>query len=163
MADLRELLGVRHPIVLAPFGGLSSVALAAAVSDAGGLGSYGLYGYDGDRIRRTAAALRDATAAPFALNIWLPTGDEVVPGPEHDEYARALQPFFDEVGLDLPPRPDRYLPALDEQLDAIWDAAPAVLSVVFGVPSPELVEEAHRRRIRVLGAATTVAEAVALE
>lgn len=162
MTDLRELLGVPHPVVLAPFGGLSSVALTAAVSDVGGLGSYGLYGYDGGRIRETAEALRAATAAPFSLNIWLPTGDEVAPGPEHDAWAAPLEGFFAEVGTETPARPERYLPTLDEQLDAIWEAAPAVLSVVFGVPSAELVEQAHRRGIRVLGTATTVAEAVAL-
>ncbi|MGX1792751.1 NAD(P)H-dependent flavin oxidoreductase [Microbacterium sp. NPDC055312] len=163
MSDLRELLGIRHPVVLAPFGGLSSIELTAAVSNAGGLGSYGLYGYDAPRIRETAAALRAATWAPFALNIWLPTGDEVEPGAEHDGYAAALADFFDEVGIDPPARPDRYLPSLDEQLDAIWQAAPAVLSVVFGVPSGALVDEAHRRGIRVIGAATTVAEARALD
>ncbi|BDZ40525.1 NAD(P)H-dependent flavin oxidoreductase [Microbacterium suwonense] len=162
MTDLRELLGIRHPIILAPFGGLSSVALTAAVSDAGGLGSYGLYGYDGERIRATARALREATSAPFSLNIWLPTGDEVLPGPEHDAYAAALESFFAEVGIERPARPERYLPSLEEQLDAIWEAAPAVLSVVFGVPAASLVDEAHRRGIRVLGTATTVAEAVAL-
>ena len=47
--------------MLGPFGGLSSVALTAAVSSAGGLGSYGLYGYDGARIRETIASLRAAT------------------------------------------------------------------------------------------------------
>ncbi len=163
MVDLCALLGVRHPIVLAPFGGLSSVRLTAAVSEAGGLGSYGLYGYDGDRIRQTAAALRGATAAPFALNIWLPMGDEVVPGPAHDAAAQALAPFYAEVGMEPPARPERYLPSLDEQLAAIWEAAPAVLSVVFGAPEPEVVEEAHRRGIRVIGTATTVAEALVLE
>lgn len=162
MSDLRELLGIRHPIVLAPFGGLSSVELTAAVSEAGGLGSYGLYGYDGRRIRETVAALRAATGAPFALNIWLPVGDEVAPGSEHDAYASALSAFFAEVGIEPPARPERYLPTLDEQLDAIWEAAPAVLSVVFGVPSPDLIEQAHRRGIRVVGTATTVAEAQAL-
>jgi len=163
MSDLRALLGIRHPVVLAPFGGLSSVELTAAVSSAGGLGSYGLYGYDGDRIRQTAAALRAATAAPFALNIWLPRGDEVAPGDEHERHAAALTDFFDEVGIDVPARPERYLPSLDEQLDAIWQAAPAALSVVFGVPSDALVDEARGRGIRVIGTATTVAEARALE
>jgi len=160
---LCDLLGIRHPIVLAPFGGLSSVALTAAVSEAGGLGSYGLYGYDAERIRSTTAALRQATDAPFALNVWLPTGDEAEPGPDHDAYSAALAPFFAEVGIERPPRPERYLPTLDEQLDAIWQAAPAVLSVVFGVPSRGLVDEAHRRGIRVLGTATTVAEALVLQ
>lgn len=163
MTDLHDLLGIRHPIVLAPFGGLSSIALTAAVSEAGGLGSYGLYGYDAERIRATAAELRRSTSAPFALNIWLPTGDEVEPGPAYDRHAAALAPFFAEVGATTPPRPERYLPPLQEQLEAIWDASPAVLSVVFGVPSPAIVGEAHRRGIRVIGTATTVAEAVALE
>ncbi|GAA3940117.1 NAD(P)H-dependent flavin oxidoreductase [Microbacterium soli] len=162
MHDLTALLGIRHPIVLAPFGGLSSVALTAAVSAGGGLGSYGLYGYDGERIRATAAALRRATSAPFSLNIWLPTGDEVRPGPEHDGYARGLAALFAEVGIQPPPAPEQYLPTVEEQLDAIWEAAPAVLSVVFGVPPVSAVDEAHRRGIRVLGTATTVAEAVAL-
>lgn len=162
MSDLPSLFGIEHPVVLGPFGGLSSVALTAAVSDAGGLGSYGLYGYDGDRIRTTIAALRAATSRPFAVNIWLPTDDEAEPNAQHVIFAQALEPFYEAVGVEVPERPARYLPGLDEQLDAIWDAAPAVLSVVFGVPSAAVVEEAHRRGIRVVGTATTVAEAVAL-
>ena len=64
---LTELLGIRHPIVLGPFGGLSSVELTATVSELGGLGSHGLYGYDADRIRETGAAIRAATGGPFAI------------------------------------------------------------------------------------------------
>jgi nitronate monooxygenase len=41
---IERLLGIRHPILLGAFGGLSSIELTAAVSDAGGLGQYGLYG-----------------------------------------------------------------------------------------------------------------------
>lgn len=162
MTDLRALLGIEHPVLLGPFGGLSSVALAAAVSEAGGLGGYGLYGYDGDRIRSTVASLREATSRPFAVNIWLPTGDEVAPNPQHTVFAQALQPFYDAVGLEAPARPERYVPPLDEQLDAIWESAPPVLSTVFGVPSADLIEQAHRRGIRVVATATTVAEAAAL-
>ncbi len=162
MSDLRTLIGIEHPILLGPFGGLSSVGLTAAVSEAGGLGSYGLYGYDGDRIRSTIAELRAATSRPFGVNIWLPVGDEAEPNAQHAIFAQALQSFFDAVGVEVPERPARYLPPLEEQLDAIWDAAPAVLSVVFGVPSADVVAEAHHRGIRVVGTATTVAEAVAL-
>lgn len=162
MTDLRALLGIEHPIVLGPFGGLSSVSLTAAVSDAGGLGGFGLYGYDGDRIRSTVAELRRATDRPFAVNIWIPTGDEVEPNAQHTVFAQALQPFYDAVGVEVPTRPERYMPPLDEQLDAIWDSAPPVLSVVFGAPQGDVIDEAHRRGIRVIGTATTVAEAVAL-
>lgn len=164
MTALAGLLGVEHPIVLGPFGGVSSVALAAAVSDAGGLGSYGLYGYDAARIADTAAQLRAATDRPFALNLWLPTGDEVTPDAVDLEQARAaVAPFFAELGLEEPALPDAFLPPFEEQAAAVLDARPAVLSLVFGVPPRALVDEAHARGIVVVGAATTVEEAVALE
>ena len=162
---ITKLFGTDVPVVLGPFGGVSSVELTAAVSDGGGLGSYGLYGYGAEAIRNTAAELRAATTKPFALNLWIPTGDETttLPRPEFDTYVETLRPYFDEVGLPLPAMPDRYLPDYDEQVEATLEARPAVVSFVFGVPSTELVEEAHRRGIVVVGTATTVAEAVALE
>ena len=164
MNRLTRLLGIEQPIVLAPFGGMSSVELTARVSELGGLGSYGLYGYDADRIRRTADELREATERPFALNLWLPTGAEREP--EAEEFARAaeaMRPLFEEVGLELPARPESYLPPFQEQLQAALDARPAALSFVFGVPSEDVVEAAHERGIAVIGSATTVDEAAALQ
>src|SRR3954453_9137937 len=102
---LTRLLGVEHPLVLGPFGGLSSVQLAAMVSERGGLGSFGLYGYGADRIRDTVRALRDGTPKPFLLNVWLPLDGEEPPALTADEferYAAALRPFFDEAGVELP-------------------------------------------------------------
>ena len=159
-------LGIRVPIVLGPFGGMSSVALAAAVSNGGGLGSFGLYGYDGERIRTTARDLAAATGAPFALNLWLPhDGDheELPSQEEYDSYLGALAGIFDELGVALPERPAAYLPPFEEQFEAVLEARPAVVSFVFGVPPADVVARAHERGILVVGAATSVAEAVALE
>ncbi|GGH39902.1 NAD(P)H-dependent flavin oxidoreductase [Microbacterium album] len=161
---LTRLLGIEHPLVLGPFGGLSSVALTAAVSNGGGLGSYGLYGYAPDRIRETAAGLRAATDRPFALNLWLPTGTER--HPDADELARAraaMAGLFAEVGLPLPEPTDRYLPPFDEQVRAALEARPSVISFVYGVPPAAVVAAARERGITVIGTATTVDEAVALE
>jgi nitronate monooxygenase len=161
---VRELFGIEEPIVLAPFGGLSAVELTAAVSELGGLGSYGLYGYDADRIDATVRAIRSATSRPFALNLWLPTGDEVDPPRAQLHPATAVvAPFFRELGLDVPEPPARFLPDSADQVDAVIAARPAVLSVVFGVPSAQLIDRAHAAGIRVVGTATTVDEAVALE
>ncbi|QNO36689.1 nitronate monooxygenase [Protaetiibacter sp. SSC-01] len=161
---LEELLGIRQPILLGAFGGLSNVELTAAVSELGGLGQYGLYGYSAERIRETATALRAVTDRPFGLNLWLPTGDEVTPS-EVDAGAvtAALAPFYAELGMTPPNPPAAFLPPAEQQLDAVLEARPAVLSVVFGVPAPEVVAAAHDRGIRVIGTATTVAEARALE
>ncbi len=78
---ITALFGTDVPVVLGPFGGVSSVELTAAVSDGGGLGSYGLYGYGADAILNTAAQLKKATTKPFALNLWIPTGDETTVDP----------------------------------------------------------------------------------
>lgn len=163
-SNLAQLFGVDSPIVLGPFGGLSSVALTAAVSERGGLGSYGLYGYNSGRIHDTIEQLRAATSRPFAVNIWLPTGDEVTPADVDLDAAReALAPLFEAAGIAPPEAPARFLPDPAEQVAAIMDASPGVLSVVFGVPDPTLVEAARGRGIRIIGTATSVAEAVALE
>jgi nitronate monooxygenase len=160
---LCPLLGFDIPIVLAPFGGLSSVELTATVSSLGGLGSYGLYGYEPDQIRETVDAIRAETDRPFAVNLWLPTGDEVGPDPgEFERYAATLAPLFERLGLPLPECPDRYLPSFEEQVEATLELAPAAISFVFGVPPADVVEEAHRRGTKVIGTATTVDEALAL-
>ncbi|MGR0319472.1 NAD(P)H-dependent flavin oxidoreductase [Agromyces sp. ZXT2-3] len=162
---LTERLGIRHPIVLGPFGGLSSVELTATVSERGGLGSFGLYGYDADRITETAAALRAATDRPIALNLWLPMATDATPEPGAFERAVAsARPFFDELGMPVPEAaPERFLPTFEEQWAAVLEVRPAVASFVFGVPPAGVVESARERGIRLLATATTVEEAVALE
>jgi nitronate monooxygenase len=163
---LAEVLGVPVPIVLGPFGGVSSVRLAALVSERGGLGSFGLYGYPPDRIAETAAELRAGTSRPFALNLWLP---DDVPSPAtlgkagFSAAAAALRPLSDELGLGPAAPPDRFVPDFAGQLDAVLEARPRVVSFVFGVPAPRTVERIHAVGASVVGTATTVAEAVALE
>ncbi|WP_345800073.1 DUF561 domain-containing protein [Microbacterium sp. AZCO] len=158
-----DLLGIDEPIVLGPFGGLSSIELTAAVSDAGGLGSYGLYGYTPERIRDTVDLLRDATSRPFAVNLWLPTGDEATPADvDLSSSLAALRPLFDAVEVEPPSPPASFLPDIRDQLEAVLDARPAALSVVFGIPGAWLVEAARARGIRLLGTATSVSEARAL-
>ena len=165
---LTELLGIEHPIVLGPFGGLSSVELTTAVSELGGLGSFGLYGYDAGRIAETAAALRAATDRPFNLNVWLPLTDAATDVPlapgAFEAAVEASRPLFDELGIDPPSAPpSRYLPSFEEQWTAVLEARPAVASFVFGVPPAEVVASARERGIRLVGTATTVDEAVALD
>ena len=160
-----ELVGVELPLVLGPFGGLSSVELTAAVSAAGGLGSFGLYGFTAERIRATAAALRSRTDRPFAFNLWLPLelpGEHAVGRDEYATYVQALGALFDAAGAERPAWPIALPPSFDEQLEAALAAEPAVLSFIFGVPSAEVVAAAHERGIVVVGTATTVAEARAL-
>ena len=162
-----DRLGLRHPIIQGPFGGgLSSVALAAAVSDAGGLGSFGVHHLDPADITTVAEELNAATAGPYALNLWVSNHDlpEAEMTPERFAAAVArLQPLYDEVGVAPPAFPERFAPPFEEQAEAVLRAAPAVLSFVFGVPDARLLDEARERGIATLGTATTPDEAVALD
>src|SRR5690349_19201545 len=120
-AELTTMLGIDHPIVLGPFGGLSSVELTAAVSALGGLGSFGLYGFDAGRIAEAAAAIRAATSRPFNLNVWLPVeahaaADASLAADGFTAAVDAVRPYFDEVGLPVPSEPPAaYLPSFEEQ------------------------------------------------
>ncbi|MHB8468351.1 MAG: NAD(P)H-dependent flavin oxidoreductase [Gaiellaceae bacterium] len=72
MSRLIELLGVRHPIVQAPMANVQPPALAAAVSNAGALGSIAGATLLPDALRAAIREVRAATDAPFAVNLFAP-------------------------------------------------------------------------------------------
>ncbi|PBC75696.1 nitronate monooxygenase [Streptomyces sp. TLI_235] len=157
-----ELVGLDHPVVQGPFGGgLSSVALAATVSESGGLGSFGAHHLPPDALAGLVKDLRAATARPFAVNLWVPQPGEGETRATAADVAR-LHPYYAELGL---PDPSTELrrPDFDEQVDALLAAEPPVISLVMGLPPQRVVAEARRRGILLIGTATTVAEAEALE
>jgi nitronate monooxygenase len=164
---LTDRLGLRHPIVQGPFGGgLSTIELAAAVSNLGGLGSFGAHQLAPQAIIELAAQLRARTSAPFALNLWISDHD---PGglslseQDFDRYAQVFEPVFAELGVPRPQPPTQYAQRYDEQIDAILEARPPVFSFVFGVPTRAVLEACRAREIATIGAATSIAEAQALE
>jgi enoyl-[acyl-carrier protein] reductase II len=80
---LCELLGIQHPIIQAGMGPFAPAILAAAVSNAGGLGSIGTFGLDPIRLVRAAddletqfATIRRLTDKPFAVNFVVPYFEE---------------------------------------------------------------------------------------
>lgn len=163
---IQRLLGVRYPIVQGPFGGgLSSVALAAAVSNAGGLGSFGAHALDPDGIAAVVADLKAATGQPFAVNLWVPQPGELEARLSPEEFARhvdRLRPYLRELDLPDPPHPVSFGLDFAQQVEALLRARPPVMSFVMGVPDAQVVAEAKARDIVTIGTATTVDEAVAL-
>lgn len=160
-------LGIELPLVQGPFGGgLSTTRLAATVSNLGGLGSFGAHHLQPDEIGRVAGELRSLTARPFALNLWISNHDPggLTPSPaDLDRVWRVLAPYFDELGVPRPELPERLQPRFEEQLEAVLEARPPVFSFIFGVPPPAVLAECRRRGIVTSGAATTIAEARALD
>jgi NAD(P)H-dependent flavin oxidoreductase YrpB (nitropropane dioxygenase family) len=67
-----DLFGIELPIVLAGMGGVALARLAAAVSDAGGLGTLALAGLSAEAIHDEIAAARQITGKPLAVNLLIP-------------------------------------------------------------------------------------------
>lgn len=159
--------GLRWPIVQGPFGGgLSTTRLAAAVASAGGLGSYGAHMLAPDAILGVAAEIRAQTDGAFALNLWVSDHDPGGEAPSRatfDALVRRFAPYFRELGIDPPEPPEQYHPRFRDQIDAVLEARPPVFSFVFGIPSPSILAACRQRGIATIGAATTLAEARALD
>src|SRR3546814_10797018 len=67
-----EILGIEYPILLAGMGGASVPALAAAVSNAGGLGVLGAAACSPDQLRSWIRQTRELTDKPFGVDTLLP-------------------------------------------------------------------------------------------
>ena len=162
MNRLSSLLNIAHPIVQGPFGGgISRVELAAAVSNAGGLGSFGAHILSPSDIRDVVLAIRAQTPSPFSVNLW-------VPQPGEDEsidlapHIARLAPLYERLGVDWAGEIEA-APDFDAQLESLLEVAPPSISFVMGLPPKWAVERAKKKKIVLIGTATTVAEARAVE
>ena len=66
-----EMTGTDYPIIQAPMGWIARAQLAAAVSNAGGLGVIETASGEFDNIRAEVAKMRDLTDKPFGMNVAL--------------------------------------------------------------------------------------------
>src|SRR3954453_20922597 len=73
---LTAKLGIEYPIIQGPLGGFSAQRLTAAVSNYGGLGSFGAVGLAPGAIKDVIAELRSMTSKPFAMNLWVSVADD---------------------------------------------------------------------------------------
>lgn len=160
--ELTRLLGVEHPVIQAPMAGATTPELVAAVSEAGGLGSFGAAFMSPAAIGEAGRAIRALTDKPFALNLLLMS----TRAPALDRLTamiEALRPYHQELGLGVPALPERLAESFEAQVEAVLAARPAAFSFAFGIPAPHVLEAFRERGVRLLGTATTVAEARALE
>lgn len=154
-------LGIALPVVQAPMAGVSTPAMAAAVSNAGALGSIAVGAVDATRARSMIGAVRAATSRPFGVNVFCHRPAVADPAREAAWIAR-LRPHFAAVGA-APPATLReiYTSYLaDEAMQALLLAErPAVVSFHFGVPPPGHVAALRAAGVRTLASATNLDDA----
>ena len=155
---LCALLGIRYPILLAGMaGGPTTPELVAAVTRAGGLGTFGASGM---RLEALADAIRRAralTEGPIAVNVLL-----APPRPgtaEPDAVHTALAPIRHAYGLAPPSAPAAPAPTGLELIEIALEAGATIVSTGLGDPAP-VVPLARAAGAPVLAMVATVADAV---
>jgi nitronate monooxygenase len=83
-------LRIEYPIIQGPLGGFSSQRLTAAVSNFGGLGSFGAHGLEPNAIKDVIAEIRSLTEKPFAMNLWVSMEDPGAAASDASAFQRAL-------------------------------------------------------------------------
>lgn len=141
---MQHLLGIELPIIQAPMAGVQGSALAAAVSNAGGLGSLPCAMLGFEAMRDEVAAIRAQTSRPFNVNFFCHT--QPVPDPERETAWRdALSPYYREYGIDrdaIPAGPGR-MPFSSEAADILEAFTPAVVSFYKKTPALSFVHQHH--------------------
>src|SRR5579883_2657671 len=141
-------------------GGPTTPALVAAVSEAGALGSLGGAALSPDELRAAIRAVRALTGKPFAVNLFGPLPSVTAAPAAAAAVRAALAPARAELGLPEPEPPRSWSSPLEGQLEVVVDERVPVFSFTFSIPPLDAVRASGAV---VLGTATTVAEAVALE
>jgi nitronate monooxygenase len=144
--------------------GVQDHRLAAAVSNAGGLGSLPAAMLTLDTLKSELTQLRAKTDQPYNVNFFCHTPPEFNEARENT-WRSALKPYYDELGLDpnsIPTGPGR-APFTHEAADVLQAFKPAVVSFHFGLPSADLMLRVRSWGSKIISSATTVQEALWLE
>lgn len=145
--------------------GTSTPALAAAVCEAGALGSVAVGAMDAGAARAMLADLRGRTDRPFNVNAFVHRRAVREPVAERAWIAE-MQPLFSQFGAEPPSDLREIYRSLNddpEMLAALIDAAPAVVSFHFGLPSPGAIAALKARGCLLVASATSLDEARAVQ
>lgn len=162
---LLELLDIDLPIIQAPMAGVSTPELAAAVSNAGALGSVGVGATDAEGARKMIAAFRERSRRSLNVNVFCHEPARANPSVEA-AWLEVLRPHFERFGV----KPPRELKEIyrsfvndDAMLAVLLAEKPRVVSFHFGFPSAKRLEALREANIILLASATNLAEARAAE
>jgi nitronate monooxygenase len=157
-------LGIELPIIQAPMAGVSTPEMAAAVSNAGGLGSIGVGAAEAEAMRLIISGVRARTERPFQVNVFC-SKPAVADADREAAWLARLGPEFTRYGARPPARlTEIYRSFLtdDAKLAVLLEERPPIVSFHFGLPARERIESLRAAGIVLLATATNLDEAKAI-
>ncbi|MBM4185846.1 MAG: nitronate monooxygenase [Gemmatimonadetes bacterium] len=163
-APLMERLGISVPIIQAPMAGSQDSRLAAAVSNAGGLGSLPAAMLSLEQLATELETIHAATDRPYNVNFFCHREPDPDPAREVG-WRSALAPYYAEFGVDADAAiaaPAR-VPFDTRRAELLARFRPPVVSFHFGLPDEDALARVKTWNPVVISSATTVEEARWLE
>jgi nitronate monooxygenase len=163
--DPARLFGLAHPVIQAPMAGVSTPALAAAVADAGGMGSLGIGAASVEAARQMIEETRSRTSGLFSVNMFCHAPARRDAAVEAG-WIEQLRPFFREFDAAPPTGLTEIYRSFVEDEDAfrmLLATAPPVVSFHFGLPPRDWIAAFRAAGIGTMATATNRQEARAIE
>ena len=162
---LATRLGLSHPIIQAPMAGTTTPALAAAVSNAGALGSLGVAAMNAAAARDAIRQTRELTQGAFNINLFCHKPAQADARRER-AWIDYLAPSFAEFGAQPPAQLREIYTSFvvdDDMLQMLLDERPAVVSFHFGLPDAKRIDALHAAGCYLMATATSLDEARRIE
>ncbi|HWW12842.1 MAG TPA: nitronate monooxygenase, partial [Brevundimonas sp.] len=162
---LTRRLNLLHPIIQAPMAGTSTPEMAAAVSNAGGLGSIAIGSVDVETARAQVRTTRALTDGPFNVNVFCHDPAEADPV-RNARWIESLRPLFADFGAEPPSELRNIYRSFrvdDAMLAMLIEERPAVVSFHFGLPDTDRIVALKSAGIVLLATATSPEEGVAAQ
>lgn len=163
MPPLLDQFGIRLPIIQAPMAGVSTPAMAAAVTNAGGLGSIGVGAGSVAEAREAIAEFRQRSDGPLNVNLFCHR-PAVADAAKERAWIDRLRPEFEALGAEPPPRLREIYRSFvedDAMMAMLLEARPHIVSFHFGVPRDEWIVQLRQAGIMLVATATSLSEAQA--
>ncbi len=161
---LCDLLRIEHPIVMAPMSGATNPGMTAAVSNTGAMGSLGAASIPPEELRESISRIRSFTNKPYGVNLFVPDHERYVADKAREKkVCDLMKPYLNELGITDPPEPRTLFGPFQKQTAVLLEERVPIFSFHLGIPPANTLKAFKRKGIIIIGTATTVSEARALD
>lgn len=161
--NILQALGISQPIFVAPMAGVSTPELAAAVSNAGGLGALGLGANSAKTAKQAIEKTQQLTDKPFQVNFFCHQ-PEAYDADQAQAWINYLAPQFEEFEAIPPTQLNKIYQSFvenDDLLDVVLETKPAAVSFHFGLPTVAQLAALKEAGIITMVSVTQLSEALA--
>ncbi|MEG0473212.1 MAG: nitronate monooxygenase [Solibacillus sp.] len=158
---MMQNFALSKPMIQAPMAGVTSPKFVAACCDAGILGSIGAGYLNGAETKEFIQQVKALTDKRFCVNLFVQEEPKIDITVLQDARV-ALQPFYEKLGVSNTQRVIS-TEVFDGQVQAVIDEEVSICSFTFGIPSEAVISKLKAHGVYLIGTATTVEEAIAVE